>query len=153
MRIWTVHPRHLDATGLVALWREGLLAQAVLLGRTRGYTRHPQLQRFRAAADPVACIAAYLRAVAEEATLRGYAFDVARVVSAELPISPIDETDGQLRYEWEHLARKLQRRSPAWYQERVAGTEPTSHPLFRIVPGDVRDWERIGDAPDARQEG
>ena len=82
MRLWTFHPRHLDAAGLVALWREGLLAQAVLLGRTRGYTRHPQLQRFRAAADPVACIAGYLRVVADEAKSRGYAFNAARIVAA-----------------------------------------------------------------------
>jgi hypothetical protein len=37
---------YLDGRGLVALWREALLAQAVLRGRTRGY-RHPQLARFR----------------------------------------------------------------------------------------------------------
>jgi hypothetical protein len=29
-RIWSLHPKYLDARGLVALWREGLLAQAVL---------------------------------------------------------------------------------------------------------------------------
>jgi hypothetical protein len=143
MRLWTLHPRHLDAAGLVALWREGLLAQAVLLGRTRGYTRHPQLERFQAAADPVASIAAYLRAVAEEATARGYAFDAARIVAAEGAAPRIAETKGQLLYEWEHLGRKLQNRSPAWYQERFVGAQPTAHRLFRIVAGGVRDWERI----------
>jgi len=30
MRLWSLHPRYLDAKGLVALWREGLLAQKVL---------------------------------------------------------------------------------------------------------------------------
>ena len=142
MRLWTVHPHHLDAAGLVALWREALLAQAVLLGRTRGYTRHPQLERFRAAADPLACIAVYLRAVADEATSRGYAFDAARIVASGSPDRRIAETRGQLLYEWEHLGRKLRRRSPAWYRDRVAGAPPTAHPLFRIVAGGVRDWER-----------
>ena len=47
MRLWTLHPKYLDARGLVALWRESLLAQAVLAGRTRGYRSHPQLERFR----------------------------------------------------------------------------------------------------------
>jgi hypothetical protein len=65
MRLWTLHPKYLDAQGLVALWREGLLAQKVLRGRTRGYRHHPQLARFRAQADPVASIARYLRAVQE----------------------------------------------------------------------------------------
>jgi hypothetical protein len=142
MRLWTVHPRHLDAAGLVALWREALLAQAVLLGRTRGYSRHPQLQRFRTAADPAAYIARYLRVVADEATSRGYSFDSARIVTSDSHVSPIDETDGQLLYEWEHLGRKLQRRSPAWYHNHVADAQPTAHPLFRIVAGDVREWER-----------
>ena len=143
MRLWTVHPRYLDATGLVALWREALLAQAVLLGRTRGYTRHPQLQRFRTASDPVACIAGYLRVVAAEATSRGYSFNPALIVTSGGPVRRIVETNGQLRYEWEHLGRKLQRRSPAWYREQVVGARPTPHPLFRVVAGGVRDWERV----------
>jgi len=143
MRLWTVHPRHLDAAGLVALWREALLAQAVLLGRTRGYTRHPQLERFRTAADPVACIAGYLRVVADEAKLRGYAFNAARIVTSESPVRRIAETKGQLFYEWEHLGRKLRRRSPPWCRDQVAGAQPTPHPLFRIVAGGVRDWERV----------
>ena len=143
MRLWTVHPRHLDAAGLVALWREALLAQAVLLGRTRGYTRHPQLQRFRAAADPVACIASYLRVVAAEAKSRGYAFNAARIVPSGNPGRAIPETKGQLLYEWEHLGHKLRLRSPTWYRDQVAGAQPSSHPLFRIVAGGVRDWERV----------
>jgi len=153
MRLWTLHPRHLDAAGLVALWREALLAQAVLLGRTRGYTRHPQLQRFLAAADPEASIGAYLRAVADEATTRGYSFDAARIVARECSAPRIAETKGQLLYEWEHLGRKLQRRSPAWYRDRVADVQPTAHPLFRIVAGGVRDWERIEETRRARDGG
>ncbi|HEV8236316.1 MAG TPA: pyrimidine dimer DNA glycosylase/endonuclease V, partial [Gemmatimonadaceae bacterium] len=153
MRLWTLHPRHLDATGLVALWREALLAQAVLLGRTRGYTRHPQLRRFRAATDPVACIASYLRVVADESTTRGYAFNAARIVASETLVRPIAETKGQLLYEWEHLVRKLRRRSPRWYRDRVARVQPTAHPLFRIVAGGVRDWERVKERESARGRG
>src|SRR5690349_20607821 len=152
MRLWTLHPRHLDAAGLVALWREALLAQAVLLGRTRGYTRHPQLQRFQAAADPAASIAAYLRAVADEATTRGYAFDASRIVASEGAAPRIAETKGQLLYEWEHLGRKLQLRSPVWYRDRVAGVQPSAHPLFRLVAGKVRDWERVAE-PEEQQAG
>ena len=56
MRLWSLHPKYLDARGLVALWREALLAQAVLRGETRGYRHHPQLARF----DDVGAIAQYL---------------------------------------------------------------------------------------------
>jgi hypothetical protein len=72
MRLWTLHPEDLDAAGLVALWREALLANAVLAGRTNGYRHHPQLERFREASHPVAAVNAYLRVVHAEATRRGY---------------------------------------------------------------------------------
>jgi Pyrimidine dimer DNA glycosylase len=58
MRIWSVHPRYLDRQGLTAGWREGLLAQKVLTGTTKGYRNHPQLRRFRAAGDGAALDAA-----------------------------------------------------------------------------------------------
>jgi hypothetical protein len=73
MRLWSVHPKYLDSRGLVALWREALLAQAVLRGRTNGYVHHPQLQRFRAQPSPLGAIADYLRGVHLEAVRRGYA--------------------------------------------------------------------------------
>ena len=31
MRLWSLHPKYLDTKGLIALWRESLLAQSVLL--------------------------------------------------------------------------------------------------------------------------
>ena len=79
MRLWTLHPRYLDAKGLVALWREGLLAQKVLQGATRGYRQHPQLVRFREAPDSVAAIATYLQSVVAEASERGYTFDATKI--------------------------------------------------------------------------
>ena len=142
MRLWTLHPKHLDAVGLVAVWREALLAQAVLLGRTRGYANHPQLTRFRELADPCTGIGAYLLAVHQEATSRGYAFDSSRIVNAApLPVR-VRETRGQLLYEWSHLARKLRSRNPKWYMLHHRGHVPSAHPIFRIVAGGVRAWER-----------
>ena len=67
MRLWSVHPRYLDAQGLVAIWREALLARAVLRGATKGYRHHPQLERFRAHASPRYAICAYLSAIQAEA--------------------------------------------------------------------------------------
>jgi hypothetical protein len=143
LRLWTLHPKHLDAAGLAALWREALLAQAVLRGRTRGYRNHPQLERFLALDDPAAGIAAYLRGVQSEAEARGYSFDAARIATARPFDRRIAETRGQLLYEWSHLARKLRRRSPGWYAARHRSVKPAAHPLFRIVPGPVRAWERV----------
>ena len=140
MRLWTLHPCHLDPPGLVALWREGLLARAVLRGATRGYRHHPQLQRFQAHATPVMAINGYLAVVHEEAARRGYAFDRSRFGPARA-VAAIPVNEGQLAHEWEHLLRKLQARSPElharWRDER-----PRCHPLFLPRAGGIEDWER-----------
>lgn len=141
MRLWTLHPRHLDARGLVALWREALLAQKVLAGATRGYRQHPQLARFYALSDPPAGIASYLAGVLAEATTRSYAFDAGKIATPRLR-GQIDCGEGQLRYEFAHLLNKLSVRDPAKHRELQGLAQPEAHPLFRIVPGGVADWER-----------
>lgn len=141
MRIWSLHPAHLDRAALVACWRETLLAQAVLAGRTRGYQRHPQLERFRAHPEPLTAVGAYLTGLAAEADARGYRFDRSRVLSPAEPDAGIPVTDGQLALEWAHLGAKLEERSPA-DAARWRAAEPWPHPLFRVVPGPVASWER-----------
>jgi hypothetical protein len=141
MRLWTVHPSHLDAKGLVAAWREALLAQKVLGGGTRGYRNHPQLIRFRSQPKPLHAMAAFLRGIADEARSRGYRFDVSKIRRSE-PVPRIVETDGQLLYEWRHLRAKLRVRAPALYRRSGRISRPESHPLFRIVSGAVQDWEK-----------
>lgn len=146
MRLWSLDPALLDRQGLVACWREALLAQAVLLGRTRGYTAHPQLERFQEHPRPATAICAYLHGVREEATRRGYRFDEQRI-SQRLDPSVLDATrivvtTGQLQLERQHLLQKLAVRSPA-HHGRLAGIEsPAAHPLFDVVPGAVASWER-----------
>ena len=141
MRLWTLHPRYLDSKGLVAVWREALLAQKVLAGATKGYRHHPQLTRFQAQPDPLAAIAAFLAGIAEEAQNRGYRFDANKIPRRRFS-GPIPETRGQLLYEWGHLKAKLQVRDPEVWR-RVRGLKlPEAHPLFRIVPGGIREWER-----------
>lgn len=141
MRLWSLHPAYLDARGLVALWREGLLAQKVLRGATKGYRHHPQLIRFRAQRDPPGAIAAYLFEVHAEAVRRGYSFDRSKVGPAVRRLR-IAETRGQLAREWAHLMRKLRARDPARHVRLRSLRRPRAHPLFRAVPGPVRDWEK-----------
>jgi hypothetical protein len=124
----------------VALWREALLAQAVLGGQTRGYTRHPQLRRFLDTPSPIAAIATYLHGVQSEATARGYRFDATKIVSDRSAV-PIVATRGQLDYEWKHLAAKLRIRDPSWLEQFAALSGPESHPLFQVVAGPVAEWE------------
>jgi hypothetical protein len=141
MRLWTIHPRYLDPQGLVALWREALLAKAVLRGATRGYRHHPQLERFRAHASPRAAINAYLAAVHAEATARGYAFD-RRKLGPVRKVTAMPATSGQVEHEWRHLMRKLAGRSPALHRRLKRERHTDCHPLFRRVRGPVAEWER-----------
>lgn len=140
MRIWSLHPRYLDSQGLVALWRETLLAQAVLHGNTKGYTNHPQLQRFKDHAQPLAAIASYLHAVHVQATQRSYKFDLSKILGPS-HATQIAVTTGQLHYEWQHLMNKLKQRSPALHAQWLNVQKLEVHPLFVLVPGEVSDWE------------
>ena len=141
MRLWTLHPRYLDSRGLVALWREGLLAQAVLQGKTKGYTRHPQLERFAAQRSPEGCLAEYLRVVEAEAVRRGYRFTASKI-SRQQWTGRVAVTRGQMDYEWRHLRKKLAARSVSWFHGVSDIKRPGPHPLFHVVPGPVAEWER-----------
>lgn len=142
MRLWTLHPKYLDAKGLVALWREALLAQKVLRDETHGYRHHPQLIRFAQTSAPRAALAAFLKAVHEEAVRRGYKFNASKIGRQRFR-GKLKETRGQLLYEWQHLKRKLKKRDPKRFQEMTTVKRPAPHPLFRIVSGEVRDWETV----------
>jgi hypothetical protein len=141
MRLWSLHPKYLDPSGLVALWREALLAQAVLHGRTRGYTRHPQLRRFLESEDPPGSIARYLTAVLVEARARSYSFDESRIVSRPAG-DLLVVTDGQLEFERKHLLAKLKVRCPGRVSALGSLETPQAHPLFKVVRGRVEAWDR-----------
>ncbi|MBC8192954.1 MAG: hypothetical protein H8E18_11280 [FCB group bacterium] len=140
MRIWSLHPRYLDSKGLVALWRETLLAKHVLEGKTRGYLNHTQLQRFKATSHPLYHINSYLSAVLEEAKYRGYNFDESKIGSSvEVKFIPV--TTGQILYEKDHLLEKLRVRDLAKYHKLNETIDIQLHPLFNLIEGDVEAWE------------
>lgn len=125
----------------MALWREALLAREVLRGNTRGYTQHPQLERFKGHPAPLSAIALYLQSVYGEARARGFAFDRRKLGrSRKRVVVPVSR--GQLRYEWKHLLRKLRRRSPSVWRKWARVPMPDAHPLFRVRRGPVEAWER-----------
>lgn len=139
MRLWSLHPSLLDRMGLLALWREGLLAQKVLLGKTTGYRFHPQLKRFQATRNPVAAIGTYLWAVVDEACMRGYTFDASKIAVKRRAIA-IPVTRGQLEFEREHLKKKLRLRDPGKASE-LSKAMLRTHPMLRVVDGDIEAWE------------
>ncbi len=141
MRIWSLHPKYLDRRGLVALWREALLAQAVLRGRTAGYVRHPHVLRFRAQRSPAGVIAVYLEGIHAEAARRGYRFSAARIGRSRAH-ERLLVTRGQLDFEWEHLLAKLSIRDPILREQLSRIRRPQPHPLFRVCAGDIEPWEK-----------
>jgi hypothetical protein len=144
MRLWSLHPRYLDSKGLVALWREALLARKVLKGLTVGYRHHPQLLRFRACRDPVASVNRYLECVYAEAWARGYSFDPAKL-EEHASGGRIAVNKGQLAYEFALLKRKLRRRDRTRWSELERVRYPSAHPQFRVVSGGMEPWEKRRD--------
>jgi len=142
MRLWSIHPKYLDSKGLVALWREGLLALAVLQGKTIGYTNHAQLVRFREANRPIDTMTAYLGHVFDESVRRGYHFDPKKIQHGK-SAKPLKVTRGQLLFELEHLRKKLKNRNLYGYKQLRDVAVPDTHPLFTEVPGDIEEWERL----------
>lgn len=139
MRLWSLHPSCLDQKGLVAAWREGLLARAVLADTTLGYRNHPQLERFKESSHPHLLVDSYLRPLAQEAERRGYSFDQSKLANSWCLPRPV--TSGQVQYEWWHLLRKLKKRDPDLYA-RLKVRRPSLHPSFYLVVGPMESWER-----------
>ena len=142
MRLWSISPSYLDSKGLVALWREALLAQNVLAGNTRGYKYHPQLNRFKETSNPLGAIASYLRVIAQEADTRGYHFDKSKIINKRYN-RKIPVTTGQINYEFEHLLGKLKTRAPEQYKMFKDARTKKVHPLFQKVRGNIEAWEIV----------
>ncbi|MDP1621533.1 MAG: pyrimidine dimer DNA glycosylase/endonuclease V [Bacteroidales bacterium] len=142
MRIWSLHPKYLDVKGLVALWREALLAKNVLEGKTTGYKNHPQLTRFKNSANGQNAINHYLAVVYEESSLRGYNFsrDKFKAIddSPQIPV-----TTGQINYEIQHLLKKLKTRDPDRFIKLSEEKEIETHPLFMLTEGEIEEWEIV----------
>ncbi|HMB26214.1 MAG TPA: pyrimidine dimer DNA glycosylase/endonuclease V [Patescibacteria group bacterium] len=141
MRLWSIHPKYLDRQGILAVWREGLLAQRVLQNKTKGYKNHPQLIRFKKLPDPVKGINNYLHFVYLEAKNRGYKFDKNKK-PPHLPIKKIAVSQGQIDFEFQHLLKKLQARSPKVFENLKHTISVEPHPSFKIIVGDKAEWEK-----------
>ncbi len=142
MRIWSIHPKYLDTKGLVALWRETLLAKNVLEEKTKGYKNHPQLIRFKNSDNPLQCINQYLAAVYQESLTRGYHFKKDRFNIYHRPLT-LTVTRRQIEYETQHLLKKLITRDIERYLRLLKETNIEPHPVFKIIDGEIEEWEIV----------
>lgn len=142
MRIWSLHPKYLDTKGLVALWRETLLAKKVLEGNTEGYKNHPQLLRFKITASPLQFINQYLSVVYQESLTRGYHFNVKKI-DIDFHAQTLTVTQGQIEYKMQHLLKKLKSRDLERYNKLRYQKIIEPHPIFRIIDGEIEEWEVV----------
>jgi hypothetical protein len=142
MRIWSLHPKYLDTKGLVALWRETLLAKNVLNEKTKGYKNHPQLTRFKNSDNPLHSINQYLASVYKESLKRGYHFNKEKYNIQHEPTT-LTVTLGQIEFETQHLLEKLKIRDSERYYRLLKETIIEPHPLFKIINGDKEEWEMV----------
>ena len=146
MRLWSLHPQYLDSKGLVALWREALLAKSVLLGNTKGYVNHPQLERFKVQSSPVDCINQYLLFVWEESKKRKYKFNKCKISTFSTK-TVIHVGKGQLEYEYQHLLNKLKIRDAVRFETLKDETYFLPHPMFHEIEGSIAPWEIVKGSP------
>jgi len=142
VRLWSFHPHYLDPKGLVALWREALLAQKVLQGKTQGYRHHPQLLRFQTSARPLELIAFYLSVIHRHSLERGYRFNYNKIGLVPTLVEQIPVTTGQLLYEQNHFYQKAVARSPATASTLNPHLQWNIHPLFKLIKGPIQSFEK-----------
>jgi hypothetical protein len=140
-----VHPRYLDTAGLTACWREALLAQKVLTGGTRGYRRHPQLERFL----PGSALAAQAgldprnrpdvsarRTDPDERSAAG----VAAAVGAAAGGCPGDRIVAYLH----GVADEADARGFAFDRSRIAGPRPAVEMMIEVTDGQLAlEWAHL----------
>ncbi len=143
MRLWSLNPKYLDRQGLLAVWREALLAKKVLEGKTKGYKNHPQLIRFRESRDTLAYVDAYLYGIYLEALSRGYKFSREKIDNLKILNKKIRVNSGQLTYEFAHLLNKLKTRDSKQFGKLKDIKRPEVHFLFKVIPGKEEKWEKI----------
>lgn len=128
--------------GLGAQWREGILAQKVTEGKTKGWKNHPQLDRFKYHPTPMAAVGYYLKELYIESQRRGYNYNYSKILFPDREVSPISITQGQIQYEFDLLQSRLKIRTLKKYEENLGVSTLEAHPLFTIVPGLPEKWEK-----------
>lgn len=122
----------MDKHGLIALWREGLLAQKALNGGAKGYQNNPQLVRFKRQDNPLKAIGTYLSFVAAEGARQGYKLNHEKILYPNFDEAVIEADLGQVAFEKEHLKDKLKRRDVIKFEELSSSKTIDANPIFNI---------------------
>ncbi len=140
MRLRSIHPKHLDSKGLVALRRESLLAKKVLEWETKWYKNHPQLNRFKEQKNPISAINLYLQHIHIEATNRWFSFEKSKfkIISN---LEQIAVTIWQIEFEKQHILKKTKIRDIQKHEELKNSKIIQAHPIFKITKWEIENRE------------
>jgi hypothetical protein len=140
MRLWSIHPRHLDRMGLLGLWREALQAQRILKGGPPykvPYGHHPQMDRFKDHAEPMIAIGQYLTEIFSIGVSRGYEFNRELIEErTRYGVRRISIPRGQINYEIRMLLHKLSERDV----EKMAEAQNFFSDLGERYNGEPPSW-------------
>jgi hypothetical protein len=147
MRLWSLDFKYLDRKGLLAVWRESLLAKKVLEGKTKGYKNHPQLIRFKNSKNPLKTINLYLYEIYKESVKRGYSFNLSKIKlyfnKNPEKFEKIPLTKKQLIFEFNHLLKKLEERDIIQYNKIVKTKKINPNNIFYLIKGEIENWENL----------
>lgn len=119
-----------------------MLAQKVLFNRTKGYKKHPQLERFRQHSNALEAIGFYLYEIYKESRIRGYNFKKDKIARINKNIKPVKVSQGQISFEVKHLASKLKKRDRESFSRISKIKRIKLHPLFVSAKGGRESWEK-----------
>ncbi len=119
-----------------------MLAQKVLCNKTKGYKKHPQLERFKQHSKPLEAIGFYLYNVYKEGRKRGYSFKKDKIIRINKSVKPIKVSQGQISFEVNHLATKLKKRDMKSFNIILEIKKIKLHPLFISTKGVIESWEK-----------
>ncbi len=145
MKLWSLHPRHMDHTRLLALWRTALAARDIIEGRASDYRVDRSIYRFMGRLDSDRAINTYIYYIWLEAKGRGYRFAREEALKKELIDTEIKipVTSGQLLFEAWKLLTKISQTNPDWISRLAIEKCFEANPVFRVVEGLPDPREKI----------
>lgn len=155
MRLWSVSPKYLDKSRLIACWREALCGQRVLLGyckilpEVKGYKNHSAWVRFKNYNHPILAISYYLNTIYDESRIRNYNFNKDLIYKSNYDsFIKIPVTSKQVLYESNLLLKKLQLKKENDIKINLLIEDLKSNKIelnntFYQIDGKIEKWEKI----------
>lgn len=132
MRLLSIHPKYLDKHALIALWREGLLAQKALSDGASVGKDSVHLVNFKNKANPVRAIGSYLSFVAAEGAKQGCRLNHERILHPNFDNGFMEADAEQMVVEFEQLKARLKMRDKPKFKTLKDMRKIEANPVFNL---------------------